>query len=174
MVPALNPEADDLRRPDQGYRLLYVIRFHPRWWSVVAPRLESGERSPDLQCFYVGETSRAVEERFEQHLRGVKTRSRLLAEATKLGTRGPVKLSQPMKRVSNAKHGADLIAGDDIELVPRLYEKRPQVPAEDADVAEGELIDELRSKGHVTWPKGQVEDQGRVFRVITRSVYSPT
>lgn len=149
----------DLRpgRPPDSHRLLYVIKFDPMWWGVIAPSLINNGMRGRSACFYVGETGQAVHERFAQYLRGISTWRKeaetvkgLRAQGASPKPRTPVKPSEPMRLISDAKGEADLIAGIDIELVPHLYEKIDPVRVDCAEGEEARLIDTL---GHVVRPK---------------------
>jgi hypothetical protein len=57
---------------------VYIIEIMPKWYSLVAEGLPSGKC-----CFYVGQTSKDISERYKEHRTG---RSRAIGDLT-----GPAK-----------------------------------------------------------------------------------
>lgn len=120
-------------------RVLYIIEVQPKWHPLVAPNLTRGK-----SCFYVGETGRPIEERYQQHLQGVNSHAR---------SSSSVRSVDPFKRISKQMKGADLVDGVDIVLRSELtaqYQSRTSEAA--SELAEAALIDRLRRRGHIAYP----------------------
>jgi hypothetical protein len=123
-------------------RVLYVIEIQPKWHPLVAPNLSAGK-----SCFYVGETSQEIEERYAQHLQGVNSHAK---------SSSVVRSVDPFKSISKQLQGADLVDGIDILLRPeRTARYRPRPDVESSERAEAALIDRLRRRGNVAYPRAK-------------------
>lgn len=127
--------------PGRG-RVLYIIEIQPKWHPLVAPNLTRGK-----SCFYVGETGKKIEERYAQHLQGVSSHAR---------SSSVVGAADPFKSISKQMQGADLVDGVDILLRPELTARyRPRPDVESSELAEAALIDRLRRRGNVAYPRAK-------------------
>jgi hypothetical protein len=124
--------------PRRG-RVLYIIEIQPKWHPLVAPNLAAGK-----SCFYVGETGKKIEKRYEQHLQGISSHAKSSSIVTSV---------DPFKSISKQMQGSDLVDGVDIVLLPELTaDYRPRTSKASSERAEAVLIDCLRRAGNVTYP----------------------
>jgi hypothetical protein len=116
---------------------VYIIEIMPRWHSLVAPGLSDGKK-----CFYVGETSVAVAQRFKEHKTGRTTKERAI-----------MKSGAVFRRIRNQSGGESLRRRRDVVLRASLTRKYPSQPDGEASRAlEWEVVDELRGQGHCVYP----------------------
>ena len=110
----------------------------PRWHSLVAPGLSDTKR-----CFYVGETSVSIAERYREHKTGRTTDERAI-----------VRPAAVFRRIRKEAGGESLRKERDVALrrsLMRNYE--PQPDAEASRSLESSAVDELRSHGHCVYPR---------------------
>lgn len=121
----------------QGYSV-YIIEIVPRWYDLVAPPDRPWEalllRRPDRQG-RVGALPRAPD--------GRETR-----ETSEAGRRG-------LPKIREAKNGVDLTNKVDVKLRRTMFEDYHGIPsAQEAEMLEASVVDELRVAGHVVYPRG--------------------
>ena len=121
---------------DRKFRV-YIIEINSGWYQLVANRLPAGKR-----CYYVGETGRAVEERFREHRTG-----------TVRPGDAATKSVAPFSVMLSDNGGKPLSRKQDILLRRTLMARYPPQRSRD-EVRELErlVIDELRAAGNCVYP----------------------
>ena len=117
---------------------VYVIEIMAQWYPLVAEGLPNGKR-----CFYVGQTSKDIGERFGEHRTGKPS-----------GRGGFDRSGRVFRKMRNAQRDAPLLRNVDLKLRRTLTSRYE--PLETQDVAielENRLTDELRAQGHAVYPK---------------------
>lgn len=105
---------------------VYVIELDKEFARSSKAKKENPDAISDKPCIYVGSTSRTPEERFRQHIEGVRN------------TRGPL-YSRIVKRYG-------------IRLRPRLYQRyNPISTKKEAEKKEKELTIKYRRRGYTVW-----------------------
>lgn len=128
-------EADIADR--DAHRRVYIIEIASKWYPVVAPNIAAGAR-----CFYVGETGRDVAERFKEHRLGA------------IPSRKKKRAARVFARIRVANEEQPLKRGEDVTLRRRMFDDLdPVATHEEADALEAQVIDDLRSEGHVVYPE---------------------
>lgn len=105
---------------------VYMIELDRAFAKTKKAKKENPNADIDKPCIYVGSSSKKPEERFYEHINGVRN------------IRGPL-----FSRVVH-KYG--------IRLRPRLYEKHnPMTTREEAQAKERELTVKYRERGYTVW-----------------------
>jgi len=105
---------------------VYAIELDKAFAKTLKAKMENPNANIDKPCIYVGSSSKIPEERFSEHINGVRN------------PRGPL-----FSRVAH-EYG--------IRLRPRLYEKyNPMTTREEAQAKEKELTAKYRKRGYTVW-----------------------
>jgi len=131
---------------------IYIIEIMPRWHHLVAPDLPPGKR-----CFYVGQTSHDVAERYREHLTG----------KSKPGRRKKATV-RALKPIFKAKGGAPLQRNVDVTLRRTMMAAYPTTTDQDeANDLEAKAVEDLRLEGHCVYPVGLGETDFAAYREAT-------
>jgi hypothetical protein len=132
---------------------VYIIEIMPRWHNLVAPGLSDGKK-----CFYVGETSILVAERYSEHRTGRVPARRSMVKPGKVFNRLRKETGKSLRRKRDVRLRRSL-----------MREYRSQLDGEAAKALEWEVVDELRSQGHCVHPKGVGDIPFKSYRTHERS-----
>jgi hypothetical protein len=105
---------------------VYVIELDRAFAGTAKAKEENPNADIDKPCIYVGSSSKKPEERFYEHINGIRN------------NRGPL-FSRIVKRYG-------------IRLRPRLYQRyNPMITRSEAQEKEKELTAKYREKGYTVW-----------------------
>ena len=96
---------------------MYVIELRPDVIERKTVAGENAERREDKPCLYVGQTARTPEERFAQHLAGVRS-SRIVQGVRRAAAAEAVRQRRPVRDASRIRTGRDEARGE--AAPPRL------------------------------------------------------
>lgn len=109
---------------------LYVIELDPRVWELNKFRKANPSPREDKRCVYVGMSSKAPEQRLEEHLSMTRNK------------KGHKLYSTVVARYGKKKDG----------LIERLYRNYQNIPTKKlAEAAEKRLAERLRKRGYGVW-----------------------
>jgi hypothetical protein len=107
---------------------VYVIELDKAFALTSKARKENPDANIDKPCIYVGSSSKKPEERFYEHMNGIRNKN------------GPL-----FSKIVH-KHG--------IRLRPRLYQKyNPMTNQSEALEKEKELTEKYRRRGYTAWSR---------------------
>ena len=142
----------DTRQSTSRQYTIYIIEIMPRWHYLVAPDLPPGKR-----CFYVGQTSHNVSERYREHLTG----------KSKPGRRKKATV-RALKPIFKSKDGEPLERKVDVTLRRNMMAAYPTTTdQEEANDLEAKAVEDLRLEGHCVYPEGLGETDFAAYREAT-------
>lgn len=121
-------------------RRVYIIEIRPPWVEAAVERQAAAGR----RCLYVGETGKAIEQRVAEHLAGDKRVAQCFRAARK--AKGRARQAE--------WRDTPLLRGQDVWLRTKLFQRIPPAFGNEAsEQQEAEVIDMLRRKGYIVFPK---------------------